>query len=283
MTARRLENSMTAQTARAAAPPPPVLLCEKPGHISVLTLNRPEARNSLSEALIAELHAALREIHDDTSVRAVVIAANGPAFSAGHDMKELTARRADVDLGRAYFADMMTACSAMMQAIVQLPKPVVAAVQGVATAAGCQLVASCDLAVASELATFATPGVDIGLFCSTPMVALSRNIPRKQAMEMLLTGEPLSATAAREFGLVNRVVAAGTERDAAIALAQKVALKSAYTVKLGKAAFYRQAEMSLADAYRYTAEVMTENMMARDAEEGIGAFLEKREPKWQDR
>ena len=179
-------------------------------------------------------------------MRAVVIAANGPAFSAGHDMKELTARRTDADRGRAYFAEIMTACSAMMQAIVHLPKPVVAAVQGIATAAGCQLVASCDLAVASEAATFATPGVDIGLFCSTPMVALSRNVPRKQAMEMLLTGEPISAATARDIGLVNRVVAAGTERDAAIALAQKVALKSAYTVKLGKAAFYRQAEMSLA-------------------------------------
>jgi enoyl-CoA hydratase/carnithine racemase len=177
----------------------------------------------------------------------------------------------------------MNACSAMMQAIVQLPKPVVAAVQGVATAAGCQLVASCDLAVASEAATFATPGVDIGLFCSTPMVALSRNISRKQAMEMLLTGEPISARTSQQIGLVNRVVAAGAERDAAIALAEKIALKSAYTVKLGKAAFYRQAEMSLADAYRYAAEVMTENMMARDAEEGIGAFIEKREPKWQDK
>lgn len=274
---------MTPQTARAAAPPLPVLQRELLGSIAVLTLNRPEARNSLSEALIAELHAALTGIHDDPNVRAVVIAANGSAFSAGHDMKELTARRADADRGRAYFAQIMNACSAMMQAVVQLPKPVVAAVQGVATAAGCQLVASCDLAVASEAATFATPGVDIGLFCSTPMVALTRNVPRKQAMEMLLTGEPVSATTARDIGLVNRVVAAGTERDAAVALAQKVALKSAYTVKLGKAAFYRQAEMSLAEAYRYAAEVMTENMMARDAEEGIGAFIEKREPKWQDR
>jgi len=274
---------MTSQTARALKPQPPILLRETWGSIAVLTLNRPDARNSLSEGLIAELHAALKEIHDDANVRAVVIGANGPAFSAGHDMKELTARRADADRGRAYFAEIMNACSAMMQAIVHLPKPVVAAVQGVATAAGCQLVASCDLAVASEAATFATPGVDIGLFCSTPMVALSRNVPRKQAMEMLLTGEPVSAATARDIGLVNRVVAAGTERDAAIALAEKVALKSAYTVKLGKAAFYRQAEMSLADAYRYAAEVMTENMMARDAEEGIGAFIEKREPKWQDR
>jgi enoyl-CoA hydratase/carnithine racemase len=274
---------MTSQTARAAAPHPPILLRETLGSIAVLTLNRPQARNSLSEGLIAELHAALTEIGDDAGVRAVVIAANGPAFCAGHDMKELTARRNDDDRGRAYFAEIMNACSAMMQAIVHLPKPVVAAVQGIATAAGCQLVASCDLAVASEAATFATPGVDIGLFCSTPMVALSRNVPRKQAMEMLLTGEPVAAATARDIGLVNRVVATGTEREAAIALAGKVALKSAYTVKLGKAAFYRQAEMSLADAYRYAAEVMTENMMARDAEEGIGAFIEKREPKWQDR
>src|SRR4249920_910859 len=274
---------MTTQTARTSASQSPVLLREMNGSVAVLTLNRPEARNSLSEALIAGLDAALREFGDDAGVRELVIAANGPAFSAGHDMKELTARRADADRGRAYFAEIMTACSAMMQAIVHLPKPVIAAVKGVATAAGCQLVASCDLAIASEAATFATPGVDIGLFCSTPMVALSRNVPRKQAMEMLLTGEPVSARTAQSLGLVNRVVAPGTERDAAIALAQKVALKSAYTVKLGKEAFYRQIEMSLADAYRYAAEVMTENMMARDAEEGIGAFIEKREPKWQDK
>jgi enoyl-CoA hydratase/carnithine racemase len=274
---------MSPQTARAPTPQSPILLRERVGSIALLTLNRPAARNSLSEGLIAELHAALRDISDDRNVRAVVIAANGPAFSAGHDMKELTARRSDADRGRAYFAEIMNACSAMMQAIVQLPKPVVAAVQGVATAAGCQLVASCDLAVASETASFATPGVDIGLFCSTPMVALSRNIPRKQAMEMLLTGEPVDAQTAQGLGLVNRVVPSGAERDAAIALAQKVALKSAYTVKLGKEAFYRQAEMNLADAYRYAAEVMTENMMARDAEEGIGAFIEKREPKWEDK
>jgi enoyl-CoA hydratase/carnithine racemase len=278
---------MTAQAARATTPQPPILLRETLssalGSIAVLTLNRPASRNSLSEAMIGELHAALDDIRDDESVRAVVIAANGPAFSAGHDMKELTARRGDGDHGRAYFAQMMNACSAMMQAIVHLPKPVVAAVHAIATAAGCQLVASCDLAIASEAASFATPGVDIGLFCSTPMVALSRNVPRKQAMEMLLTGEPIAAATARDIGLINRVVVAGTERDAAIELAQKVALKSAYTVKLGKAAFYRQAEMSLSDAYRYAAEVMTENMMARDAEEGIGAFIEKREPKWQDK
>jgi enoyl-CoA hydratase/carnithine racemase len=277
---------MSAQLANKKAADTPaqssILLRETIGSIAVLTLNRPAARNSLSEAMIAALHAALSEIADDKTVRALVIAANGPAFSAGHDMKELTARRSDADRGRAYFAHMMSACSAMMQAIVHLPKPVVAAVQGVATAAGCQLVASCDLAVASEAATFATPGVDIGLFCSTPMVALSRNVPRKQAMEMLLTGEPISAETAKNIGLINRVAAAGTERDMAIALANKVALKSAYTVKLGKEAFYRQAEMSLTEAYRYAAEVMTENMMARDAEEGIGAFIEKRTPKWRD-
>src|SRR5260370_1340922 len=239
---------MKTQTARAATQQPPILLSETLGSISVLPLNRPAARNSLSEGLIAELHAALRKIPDESKVAAVVIAANGPAFCPGHDMKEVTGRRSEADHGRAYFAEIMNASSAMMQAIVHLPKPVVAAVQGVATAAGCQLVASCDLAIASEAATFATPGVDIGLFCSTPMVALSRNVPRKQAMEMLLTGEPVDAATAQAIGLVNRVVKAGTERDAAIALAQKVALKSAYTVKLAKEAFYRQAEMNLAGA-----------------------------------
>ena len=274
---------MSAQPLRASASDVPILLREMVGPVAVLTLNRPAARNSLSEALIAELHAALNEIGPDHNVRAVVIAANGPAFSAGHDLKELTARRSDTDGGRAYFAKLMNACSAMMQAIVHLPKPVVAAVQGIATAAGCQLVASCDLAVASDAASFATPGVDIGLFCSTPMVALSRNVPRKRAMEMLLTGEPVPAATAQSIGLINRVVPVGAERNAAIELAQKVALKSAHTVKLGKTAFYRQAEMSLADAYAYAAEVMTENMMAADAEEGICAFIEKREPKWQDR
>jgi enoyl-CoA hydratase/carnithine racemase len=276
---------MPAQAARdaaATATSDAILLREMAGNVAVLTLNRPAQRNSLSEAMIAQLHEALAEIGANKAVRAVVIAANGPAFCAGHDLKEITAHRTGADRGRAYFAELMTACSAMMQAIVHLPKPVVAAVQGVATAAGCQLVASCDLAVASESASFATPGVDIGLFCSTPMVALSRNVTRKQAMEMLLTGEPVPASRAREMGLVNRVVAPGRECEAAIALAQQVARKSAYTVKLGKEAFYRQAEMSLADAYRYAAEVMTENMLARDAEEGIGAFIEKRQPTWRD-
>ncbi|MDB5629570.1 MAG: enoyl-CoA hydratase [Tardiphaga sp.] len=273
---------MTAQPARSVSSAEPILLRQAEGAVAVLTLNRPAARNSLSEGLIAELHAALDAIRDDAAVRAVVIAASGSAFSSGHDLKELTARRADADRGRAFFAAMITACSAMMQAIVTLPKPVIAAVQGVATAAGCQLVASCDLAVASDAARFATPGVDIGLFCSTPMVALSRNVPRKQAMEMLLTGDMISAERAREIGLVNRVVGAGLARDAAIALALHIAAKSAHTVKIGKAAFYRQAEMPLAEAYRFASQVMTENMMARDAEEGIGAFIDKRTPQWRD-
>jgi len=195
----------------------------------------------------------------------------------------LTARRSDEDGGRAYFATIMTACSAMMQQIVAMPQPVIAVVHGVATAAGCQLVASCDLAVASSAAKFATPGVDIGLFCSTPMVALSRNVSRKHAMAMLLTGDMVSADEAQRIGLVNAVAAPGAEMDAALALARKIAAKSSYTVKIGKEAFYRQAEMSLAAAYRYASEVMVENMMARDAEEGICAFIDKRTPTWEDR
>ncbi|WP_022724532.1 enoyl-CoA hydratase [Rhodopseudomonas sp. B29] len=261
----------------------PILLRETvDGGVAVLTLNRPGARNSLSLELIDELHDALKLIAHDDGVRVVVIAANGPAFCAGHDLKEMTAHRNDADRGRANFARIMTSCSAMMQAIVNLPKPVIAAVQGIATAAGCQLVASCDLAVASDQASFATPGVDIGLFCSTPMVALSRNVARKHAMHMLLTGEPVPAAEARAIGLINRVVPHGTERAAAIALAESIAGKSAHTVKIGKEAFYRQAELGLADAYNYASQVMTENMMARDAEEGIGAFLEKRKPEWKD-
>jgi enoyl-CoA hydratase/carnithine racemase len=274
---------MNAPLAQPHSQEQPILLRETHGATAVLMLNRPAARNCLSEALIRELHAALDAIRDDPAVRAVVIAANGPAFSSGHDLKELTARRSDADGGRAYFAFLMNACSAMMQAIVRLPKPVIAAVQGIATAAGCQLVASCDLAVASEQASFATPGVNIGLFCSTPMVALSRNVPRKQAMHMLLTGEPVMAAEAREIGLVNIVAAPGTEREIAIELANKVARKSAHTVRIGKEAFYRQAEMSLADAYQYAAQVMTENMMAHDAAEGINAFIDKRAPRWEDR
>ena len=274
---------MNAPSPAVRAASAPVLLREDLGEIALLTLNRPAARNSLSEALLAALTESLGGIATDKRVRAVVLAANGPAFSAGHDMKEMTARRNDPDRGRTYYKQLMDACSTMMQAIVHLPKPVIAAVQGPASAAGCQLVASCDLAIASSVARFATPGVNIGLFCSTPMVALSRNVPRKAAMEMLLTGDMVSAEEARRIGLVNRVVAAGAERDEAIKLARQIASKSALTVKIGKQAFYRQLEMSLTDAYRYASEVMVENMLARDAEEGIGAFIEKRTPDWEDR
>jgi enoyl-CoA hydratase/carnithine racemase len=261
----------------------PVLLRERDGDIAILLLNRPQARNSLSEALLSALAEALHEIAADESVRAVLLAANGPAFCAGHDLKELTSRRGDADGGRAYFKYIMTICSAMMQQIVNLPQPVIAAVHGVASAAGCQLVASCDLAIASSAAKFATPGVNIGLFCSTPMVALSRNVARKHAMEMLLTGEMIAADDAARIGLINRAVAAGEERKAALALARKIAAKSSYVLKIGKQAFYRQAELGLAEAYAYASEVMTENMMARDAEEGICAFIEKREAKWEDK
>jgi len=270
-------------TAATTAASSLILLREDVAGVAVLTLNRPQSRNSLSEAMLEALGDALTAIAHDRTVRAVVLAANGPAFSAGHDLKELNQRRSDADRGRAYFKHIMTMCSAMMQQIVALPQPVIAAVQGTATAAGCQLVASCDLAVAAHSAKFATPGVNIGLFCSTPMVALARNVARKHAMEMLLTGEMISAEHAERIGLVNRVVAAGSERAEALALAKKIGAKSAVTVKIGKEAFYRQLEMPLAEAYRYTSEVMVENMLARDAEEGIGAFIEKREPKWEDR
>jgi len=277
--------SMNAQSsaARAAPAPAPILLREDAERIAVLTLNRPAARNSLSEAMIAALSDALADIRSDTAIRAVVLAANGPAFCAGHDLKELTARRSDADRGRAYYRRVMQSCSAMMQAIVNLPKPVIAAVHATATAAGCQLVASCDLAVASSASSFATPGVNIGLFCSTPMVAVSRNVARKHAMEMLLTGDPIPAQEAHRIGLVNRVVPPGAEREEAFALARKIAAKSALTVKIGKEAFYRQIELGLAEAYAYASEVMVENMLARDAEEGIGAFIDKRQPKWEDR
>jgi enoyl-CoA hydratase/carnithine racemase len=266
----------------AAASPAPVLR-ETIEAIAVLTLNRPQARNALSEAVLAALGEAFTAIAADRGVRAVVLAAEGSAFSAGHDMKEMSAHRADADRGRAYFKQVMDACCAVMQMIVRLPQPVIAAVEGVATAAGCQLVASCDLAVASSAARFATPGVNIGLFCSTPMVALARNIPRKAAMEMLLTGDMVPAEEALRLGLVNRVVAPGRAREEALALARKVAARSTAVVRLGKEAFYRQLEMGLADAYRYAAGVMVENMLARDAEEGIGAFVEKRQPRWEDR
>ncbi|HVU43795.1 MAG TPA: enoyl-CoA hydratase [Xanthobacteraceae bacterium] len=269
--------------ALAANAPEQILIREDISGVVVLTLNRPAARNSLSEGMLKALSDALSAVAQDRNVRAVVVTANGPAFSAGHDLKELNARRTDPDRGRAYFKHIMGLCSGVMQQIVMLPQPVIAAVQGTATAAGCQLVASCDLAVASRASKFATPGVNIGLFCSTPMVALSRNVARKQAMEMLLTGEPISAEDAARFGLVNHVVEPGSEREAALDLAKKITAKSALTLKIGKQAFYQQIEMPLAEAYKYASEVMVENMMARDAEEGISAFIDKRRPNWENR
>src|SRR5262245_2515537 len=271
----------------AARPPPPAasaareLRSERVGRVDLLTLTRPERRNSLSEAMLAAMQAAIEAADGDEAVRAVVLDAEGPVFSAGHDLRELTERRRHADGGRASHAQIRRKGAKMMRAIVHCRKPVIAAVQGPALAAGCQLVASCDLAVAGEHATFATPGVNIGLFCSTPMVALSRNVPRKRAMEMLLLGEQLSADKAADYGLINRVVPAARVLAEALALARQIAAKPKATVAIGKEAFYSQLEMDLADAYSYAASVMVENMLHDEAKEGIGAFLEKRQPDWE--
>jgi enoyl-CoA hydratase/carnithine racemase len=255
-----------------------VLVEERAEGVLRLTLNRPEARNALSIGLMTTLLDALGRAASDPEVRAIVIAGAGPAFCAGHDLRELRA-----DPKRETYQRIFALCSELMLTIVRLPKPVIAEVHGVATAAGCQLVATCDLAVAAAEARFATPGVNIGLFCSTPMVALSRTVGRKAAMEMLLTGELIDAATARSLGLVNRVVPRAELREAVDGLARQIARKSAFTVKIGKEAFYRQAELDLASAYRYAAEVMTTNMLAEDAGEGIDAFLAKRAPVWHDR
>jgi enoyl-CoA hydratase/carnithine racemase len=259
------------------------VLREYSGDIAVLILNRPRARNTLAEATLQALQRALTDIAEEKAVRAVVLAARGSVFSAGHDLKELSAHRSEADGGRGYTQHIMQICSAMMLSILRLPQPVIAAVEGTATAAGCQLVATCDLAVTSSAAKFSTPGVHIGLFCSTPMVALSRNVGRKHAMEMLITGDTISADDAYRIGLVNRVVEPGMARQCALQLAQKISAKSPAVIKLGKEAFYRQLEMGIADAYAYASEVMVQNMMARDAAEGISAFLEKRPPSWHNR
>ena len=259
------------------------VLRESSGDIAVLILNRPRARNTLSEAMLQALRRDLADIAEEKAVRAVVLAAKGSVFSAGHDLKELTAHRSEADGGRGYTQHIMQICSAMMLSILRVPQPVIAAVEGTATAAGCQLVATCDLAVTSSAAKFSTPGVHIGLFCSTPMVALSRNVGRKHAMEMLITGDTISADDAYRIGLVNRVVEPGMARQHALRLAQKISAKSSAVIKLGKEAFYRQLEMGIADAYAYAGEVMVQNMMARDAAEGISAFLEKRPPNWHNR
>jgi enoyl-CoA hydratase/carnithine racemase len=254
----------------------PLVLRETRGPAAWLTLNRPQARNALSLGLMQALIDALDSVAADKSVRAVVIQGAGPGFCAGHDLKELRATPT-----RQFYETTFERCSELMLRIVSLKKPVIARVHGIATAAGCQLVATCDLAAAADNARFATPGVNIGLFCSTPMVALSRNVPRKQAMEMLLTGEMVDAPTAQSLGLVNRVVPEA-QLDAAIAaMVDTIAAKSPLTLAIGKEAFYNQLDMRLVDAYAYASSVMTTNMMARDAEEGIDAFIEKRKPNWQ--
>ncbi len=255
----------------------PVLLEALDAGVLRLTLNRPAARNALSIGLMTALKEALDRAAADPACRVVVIAGAGPAFCAGHDLRELRS-----DPSRAAYERVFAQCSALMLQIVHLPKPVIAEVHGIATAAGCQLVATCDLATAAEDAQFATPGVNIGLFCSTPMVALTRAVGRKPAIEMLLTGDFVDAATARAMGLVNRVVPRAGLGAATMDLARQIAAKSALTVAIGKEAFYAQAELGLGEAYRYAAEVMTRNMLARDAAEGIDAFLAKRPPVWQD-
>ncbi|UUP19161.1 enoyl-CoA hydratase [Nitratireductor thuwali] len=271
--------AQTAQARPDTQAPPALVRAACSGGVLTLALSNPPA-NALSIAMMKALKGALDRARGDDDVKVVVLAHEGKVFCAGHDLKEMTAHRADPDWGRAFFTETMALCSEVMQTIVRHPKPVIAAVGGVATAAGCQLVASCDLAVAAHGARFATPGVNIGLFCSTPMVALSRNVSRKHAMEMLLTGEMIDAETALSFGLVNRAVPPEALNRTVSELAQTIASKSPLTLKTGKEAFYAQAEMGLAEAYDYAARVMVENMMARDAEEGIDAFIEKRKPEW---
>jgi enoyl-CoA hydratase/carnithine racemase len=245
-------------------------------HIATLTLNRPQARNALSKDMIAALQAALDSIAQDAAVHVVILAGAGPAFCAGHDLKEIRTEGFCVD----YAKQLFDACGQLMQRIVSLPQPVIARVHGIATAAGAQLVATCDLAVAADNARFATPGVNIGLFCSTPMVALSRNISHKHAMQMLLTGDLMDAATALRFGLINEAVPEAELDTAVTALATKLASKSRHTLTLGKAAFYKQAELPLAQAYAYTGDVMVANLQALDAQEGIAAFIDKRPPLW---
>lgn len=265
--------TLTAQSATDA-----VILREDAEGIAYLTLNRPRQRNALSRALMAALQDTLDAIHDDPAVKVVVIRGSGLAFCAGHDLKEIRAEPAE-EAQRALFAQ----CSRLMMTITWLRQPVIARVHGIATAAGCQLVATCDLAVAADTARFATPGVNIGLFCSTPMVALTRAVGRKRAMEMLLTGEMIGATEGVAAGLINRAVPEDSLDEAVGDLARTIAGKSPLTLAIGKEAFYRQIDLPLEDAYAYASEVMTRNMMARDAAEGIDAFLEKRHPVWQGR
>ena len=262
---------------QAAQTTEPVAISDEAG-IRTITLDNPAARNALSGRMMSALCAAFRSAATDPAVRVVVLAANGPAFSAGHDLKELRANPSP-----EFHAALMQSCVELMLAIVRCPKPVIARVHATATAAGCQLVASCDLAVAVKEAKFATPGVNIGLFCSTPMVALSRNLSNKHAMEMLLCGEMIDADTAWRMGLLNRVVDAADLDDTVTRFATTIAAKSSHTLSIGKEAFYTQREMGLEEAYRYAAGVMVRNLQAEDAKEGIGAFIEKRSPCWVDR
>lgn len=250
------------------------------GAIARLTLNSPENLNALSDAMLAALQAEFDRLAQDRSIRVITIQGTGKAFCAGHDLKEMTAGRQAEDGGRAYFADLFARCARMMTTIRTLPQPVIAAPHGIATAAGCQLVASCDMAVAAHGTRFGVNGVNIGLFCSTPMVALSRNIPRKQAFEMLTTGQFIDTTRAAELGLINRAVPAEDLETETMALAQTVAAKLGSAVRIGKRAFYEQLEMGLEAAYAHTGAVMVENMLDRDTAEGIAAFIDKRAPDW---
>jgi len=261
---------------------PMVLKEELKSGLLRLNLNNPQSKNALSEDMISALINCIDSASNDHSIKVIIIAASGNVFCAGHDLKEITKARDSQDGGDLYFKGLFNSCSSLMQLIVNTPKPIIAQVDGVATAAGCQLVASCDLAIASDVSKFATPGVNIGLFCSTPMVALSRNVHKKNAMEMLLTGDMIDCKKAKEIGLINEYVSPDNLNDSVLHLAEKIASKSSRTLATGKKAFYKQAEMSLADAYEYTSEVMKENLLRSDAKEGISAFLEKRTPKWDD-
>jgi len=247
-----------------------------------LTLNDAKKRNALSEEMMAKLKSLLTDATDNKSIRVIIIAGNGPAFCSGHDLKQMTAGRDNDDQGLTYFKKVFASCSELMQMIVEHPKPIIAEVSGVAAAAGCQLVACCDLALAGKSARFITPGVNIGLFCSTPMIALSRNVSNKAAMEMLLTGEMVSADKAEHIGLINRVTDDADLEQETTALAELIASKSSLTLKIGKEAFYKQKDMPLSEAYDFASKVMVDNMLEHDAKEGIGSFLEKRKPKWQN-
>ncbi|WP_170548809.1 MULTISPECIES: enoyl-CoA hydratase [Ruegeria] len=250
------------------------------GAVATLTMNAPDRLNALSDEMLAALQSEFDSLRDDSAIRAVILRGKGKAFCAGHDLKQMTAGRQAEDGGKAYFQGLFARCTQMMLSIRALPQPVIAQVHGIATAAGCQLVATCDLAVAAEGTRFGVNGVNIGLFCSTPMVALSRNISRKRAFEMLTTGDFISAETAAELGLINRVVPEMLLEHETVSLADQLAAKLGSAVKIGKQAFYKQLEMPLEQAYDYTGDVMAQNMLHRDTEEGISAFIEKRPPNW---